>query len=60
MQVKFVFGKETKGAIQFKEVPEGEFGVERVGSLYVKKHALPELGGDAIAKGLVVTIEVAP
>lgn len=40
MNIRFEFEKETKGAIRFKEQSDKPI----VGTLYIKKEALPELG----------------
>ncbi len=40
MDLKFEFDKETKGAVRFKEQSDKPI----VGTLYIKKEALPELG----------------
>ncbi len=40
MDLKFVFEKETKGAVRFKEQSDKLI----VGTIYIKKEALPELG----------------
>ncbi|MDF3000554.1 MAG: hypothetical protein K0Q48_673 [Bacillota bacterium] len=39
MNIKFAFEKETKGAVRFKEQSDKPI----VGTLYIKKEALPEL-----------------
>ena len=50
----FVFERETKGTIRFKEiVPEGSYS-PKIGTLYVQKTALKD---GKIPKGLWVTIE---
>lgn len=48
--VKFTFAKETKGAVQYKEVAEA--GDEIIGSLYLRKSAIK-----GIPKRLTVTVE---
>jgi len=40
VNIKFEFEKETKGAVRFKEQSDKPI----VGTIYIKKEALPELG----------------
>jgi hypothetical protein len=53
--LKFVFEKETKGAVRYQEV--GDDGAPafapQVGTLYIRKAAIP---GGKIPKKLIVTI----
>ena len=53
--LKFVFEKETKGAVRYQEV--GDDGAPafapQVGTLYIRKTAIP---GGKIPKRLVVTV----
>jgi len=55
-QLKFTFEKETKGAFRFKEADVGKFDEPKVGSLYIRKSALKELG--TVPQSVEVTIEV--
>lgn len=55
--VEFEPEKETKGTWKFQEVTPGEFAEPKIGSLYVRKNTLGELGYQAGSK-LRVTVEV--
>jgi hypothetical protein len=44
MNVTFEFEKETKGTIRFKEVTAGPLEPNKVGTIYVPKATLKELG----------------
>jgi hypothetical protein len=54
LQVKFAMEKETKNTIRFAEVEED--GYAKVGTLYVPKSTLAQLGVDK-EKGFVMTLE---
>lgn len=55
MQVVFEIEKETKNTIKFKEVVGGPLDTPKVGTLYVPKATLKELGYNTGSK-LVVTV----
>lgn len=55
VEVKFEVEKETKNTYRFKEVEEG--GYAKVGTIYVPKVTLAQMGAFDPAKGIKVTIE---
>ena len=55
MTVPFIVEKETPGTIRFKEVGDDK-AKHKIGTLYVKKGTIDELGGNV--KGLQVTLTV--
>ena len=44
MRVNFEFEKETKNTIRFKEVLDGPLDVPNIGTLYVPKQTLKQIG----------------
>jgi len=44
MRVSFEFEKETKNTIRFKEVLDGPLDVPNIGTLYVPKQTLKQIG----------------
>lgn len=55
MKIRFEKEKETKNTIRFKEIMENEYGTPKIGSLYVKKDVLDELGWKS---GALLTVEL--
>lgn len=53
MKINFEFEKETKGTMRFKEVANDPV----IGTLYIKKKYLEELGVSGAGDKLEVTIE---
>lgn len=53
MEAKFVFKKETPGTRVYAEVVEGD-ELEKIGSLYLKKHAAAALGNPSSVTVTVV------
>lgn len=57
MKVKFTMEKATKNTIRFAEVLESELAAPKIGSVYIPKSTLGEIGwkeGDS----LEITVEV--
>lgn len=44
MKVQFEFERDTKNTIRFKEVVNGPLDTPRIGTLYISKSSLKELG----------------
>lgn len=44
MKVQFEFERDTKNTIRFKEVLPGPLDIPKIGTLYVSKPTLKELG----------------
>lgn len=44
MQINFEYEKDTKNTIRFKEVLEDELDTTKVGTIYIQKSFLKELG----------------
>lgn len=57
MKVIFEMEKDTKNTIRFKEVVDSLLGTPKVGTLYIPKATLQDIGYD-IGKQLVVEISV--
>lgn len=57
MRVVFTMEKATKNTIRFEEVLESELAAPKVGSIYVPKSTLGELGWEE-GNNLVLTVEV--
>lgn len=57
VSLKFAIDRETKNTIRFNEVVDGDLDVAKVGSIYVSKPTLKELGWSR-DKPLVVTISI--
>lgn len=57
MRVVFTMEKATKNTIRFEEVLESELTAPKVGSIYVPKSTLGELGWKE-GNNLVLTVEV--
>lgn len=57
MRVVFTMEKATKNTIRFEEVLESELAAPKVGSIYVPKSTLGELGWKE-GNNLVLTVEV--
>lgn len=57
MKVIFEMEKDTKNTIRFKEVVSGPLDTPKVGTLYIPKGTLQDIGYD-IGKQLVVEINV--
>lgn len=55
MVVKFEMGKVTKNTIRFEEVLESELSAPKVGSVYIPKATLGEIGWK---EGTTLTIEI--
>jgi hypothetical protein len=51
MEVIFVYEKETKNTVRFKEAAEAKD--QKVGTIYIKKNALPE----KMPKAVKITVE---
>lgn len=57
MRVVFTMEKATKNTIRFEEALESELAAPKVGSIYVPKSTLGELGWKE-GNNLVLTVEV--
>lgn len=57
MKVTFEMEKDTKNTIRFKEVVGGPLDTPKIGTLYVPKATLQDIGFD-IGKQIVVEISV--
>lgn len=57
MRVTFTMEKATKNTIRFEEVLESELAAPKIGSIYVPKSTLGELGWKE-GNNLVLTVEV--
>lgn len=57
MNVTFKMEKATKNTIKFEEVLESELSAPKVGTLYVPKSTLGELGWSE-GKNLIINLEV--
>lgn len=44
MEIQFEYEKDTKNTIRFKEVLEDELDTAKVGTIYIQKSFLKELG----------------
>lgn len=55
MKVVLVMEKATKNTIRFTEVLESELAVPKIGSMYVPKSTLGEIGWK---EGMKITVEV--
>ena len=57
MNVEFTMEKVTKNTIRFEEVTQSELEAPKIGSIYVPKSTLGELGWEEGLK-LVLTLEI--
>lgn len=57
MKVKFTMEKATKNTIKFEEMLESELSAPKVGTIYVPKSTLGELGWSE-GKSLEINLEV--
>ena len=57
MEATFKMEKATKNTIRFEEVLESEFSAPKVGSIYIPKSTLGEIGWKE-GNDLVISIEV--
>lgn len=55
MKVVFEMEKTTKNTIRFTEVLESELAAPKIGSVYIPKSTLGEIGWDGTSK---ITIEI--
>ena len=56
MTIRFTFEKVTKNTIKFAEVLDSELDTAKIGSLYVQKSALKEIGWNE-HKDLILSLE---
>lgn len=52
IEAEFIFEKETKGAVRYKEVPK-QGKILALGTIYIRKNALPS----PFPSNLVITVE---